>query len=156
MLGALASIVFVARALPCCGGHGIWPLCLRYHAGHRLHSCRWSRRHILEILLGLLLPWDSIRNPEGALEHAWACSPRFEFFHREVVSRWKSEKSDALRCRHASRMLRELGIIAWQSMRNPKGRGFKRHRASARLAWPRFSSFDRRCRTALHAIVIDA
>ena len=83
--------------------------------------------------------------------------PRGGFFHREVVSRWKSENPDALRCRHASRMLQELGIIAWQSAgRKPEGRGFKRHRASARLAWPRFSSFDRRCRTALHAIGIDA
>ena len=70
--------------------------------------------------------------------------PRGGFFHREVVSRWKSENPDALRCRHAPRMLRELGIIAWQSAgRKPEVRSFKRHRASARLASPPTRHFHR-------------
>ena len=83
--------------------------------------------------------------------------PQGGFFHREVVSRWKSEKSDALRCRHASRMLRELGIIAWQSAgRKPEVRSFKRHRASARLASPPKRHFHRTRGIRLESIVFDA
>ena len=47
-------------------------------------------------------------------------------------------------------------IASDHAARKPEVRKFRCHRASARLAWPRFSGFDRRRRNALHAVGIDA